>query len=273
LEHLLSQWPRVQAQISQAKRILLLTDYDGTLAPIVERPELAEIPESTRQVLKKLARQRTFKLGIISGRGLADLKSKVKIRGLIYAGNHGFEIRGPGLNFVNPLAKEIRPFLRVVSKILTLALETTKGVFVEDKGLTLSVHYRQMAGNNSGDENYLFDSIMRSARDTGKFKVTAGKKVYELRPAIDWDKGKAIEMLIKKYGHKNGRKDGLLPVYIGDDVTDEDGFKVVRRYRNGLAIHVGENIDNTAADYFLKSPEEVAEFLKKVQDNSEKGLN
>ena len=137
MEHLLSSWSSVMEQLRQAKRILLLSDYDGTLTPIVERPEMANIKESTRRLLQSLVFQPHLTLGIISGRALIDLKNRVNVSGVIYAGNHGFEIEGPGISFVNPLADEIRPFFRGISQLLSLALEATKGVFVENKGLII----------------------------------------------------------------------------------------------------------------------------------------
>jgi trehalose 6-phosphate phosphatase len=239
------------------------------LTPIVERPELAEIPESTRRLLDTLAFQRRIILGIISGRALADLKDKVNVSGVIYAGNHGFEIEGPGWSFVNPLAEEIRPFFRAVSQLLTLALESTRGVFVENKGLSLSVHFRQMAEDKAGDMKQAFQKVVDNARMEKNFRVTHGKKVYELRPAVDWDKGKAISLLMKKYG-KNG-KDNTLPIYLGDDVTDEDGFRVVGLNGSGIAVYVGDDLSRTAAGYYLKSPLEVVEFLKKLLDFSQRG--
>ena len=149
MEHLLSAWPKVIKQLRSASHILLLLDYDGTLTPIVERPELANLPEGMRQLLQALARQRRLTLGIISGRALADIKEKVGISGIIYAGNHGLEIEGPGISFVSPLAEEFKPILRLMHYVLSQALGAIKGVMVEDKGLTLSVHYRQVAEDKS----------------------------------------------------------------------------------------------------------------------------
>ena len=136
MEQLLSAWPEVARRLQRARRILLLTDYDGTLTPIVERPELAHLPESTRMLLKALRYQPRFKVGVISGRALSDLKGRVGIHGIIYAGNHGLEIEGPGISFVNPIAEEMKPVLRVIHQVLKRALGGSRGVLVEDKGLT-----------------------------------------------------------------------------------------------------------------------------------------
>ncbi len=258
--------------MKQAKHILLFSDYDGTLTPIVERPELADIPESTRRLLQALLTQRRLTIGIISGRALADLKDKVNIAGLIYAGNHGYEIEGPGLSFVNPLADEIRPFFRIISRLLSLGLETTRGVFVENKGLTLSVHYRQMPDKHTQDMKEAIRKIMDDNRFTRKLKMTSGKKVYEFRPDIDWDKGKAIKLLMDKFGRTNGKTQELLPIYLGDDVTDEDGFSAIGEFSNGIAIRIGNGVRKTSAQYYLKTPDEVNEFLRLFLEYSRRGF-
>lgn len=260
MEHLLSAWPEVARQFRSARHILLLLDYDGTLTPIVERPELANLPESTRQLLQALAQKQHLTLGIISGRALVDLKDRVGIEDIVYAGNHGLEIEGPGISFVNPVAEEFRPVLRLMYSVLTRALGAIRGVLVEDKGLTLSVHYRQVAADKSTQVKNIFDRIAQGAATLGKIRITSGKKVYEIRPVVAWDKGKAIKLLMKRYG-KGGRKSRLLPIYIGDDVTDEDGFRVIENYGGGISIFVGEASPSSTARYFLRSPEEVARFL------------
>jgi trehalose 6-phosphate phosphatase len=271
MEHLLSAWPRVLEQIQKANQILFMSDFDGTLAPIVEKPELAEMPESTRALLQELTSERRFTVGVISGRALADLRQKVNIEGIIYAGNHGFEIEGPGLSFVNPIVEEIKPLFRIVRQILVLTLGTIKGVLVEDKGATLSVHYRQVDEEDAKDVETLVERAINSPVSHGLFKVTSGKKVYEVRPAVNWDKGKAIRLLMKRFG-KGGRNSGLLPVYVGDDLTDEDAFRTIEKHGYGVTIHVGENYSQSVAHYFLRSPDEVQYFLIKLLDYARRGL-
>lgn len=207
MEHLLTAWPGILKQIQNAKHILFLSDFDGTLAPIAEKPELAEIPEGTRMLLHSLTSNRRFTVGVISGRSLKDLKDKVKVEGVVYAGNHGFEIEGPGLSFVNPIVEEIKPFFRIIRQILVLTLGTIKGVLVEDKGITLSVHYRQVDDEKAKTVESLVERAINGPASHGLFKVTSGKKVYEVRPAVNWDKGKAIQLLMKKYGKGDGTAD------------------------------------------------------------------
>jgi trehalose 6-phosphate phosphatase len=271
LEYLLAALPEILEQIRRAKHILLLSDYDGTLTPIVENPELAIMPEETRRILEMLSLQPHLTLGIVSGRALADLKEKVNLSRIIYAGNHGFEIEGPGLSFVNPIADEITPFLRVLRQILTMTLGSIKGVLVEDKGLTLTVHYRQVGDEELADVRNIVERTVKGPLSRGIVKLTSGKKVYELRPAVQWDKGKAIRLLMKRYG-KGGRRSGLFPVYLGDDLTDEDGFKVIEKYGSGFSVHIGGYNEDSVANYYLRSPQEVFQFLNALLEVAQNGL-
>jgi trehalose-phosphatase len=271
LEHLLSVWPKVVKQLRDAKRILLLTDYDGTLTPIMERPELVNLPESMRLMLEALAQRYDFTVGVISGRALADLKDKVGISGIIYAGNHGLEIEGPGISFMNPVAEELKPVLRIMHYVLSLSLEAIKGVFVENKGLSLSIHYRLAREHRADEVEGIVKKVVGGAEASGQAKITSGKKVYEVRPAVTWDKGKAIKLLMKRYG-KGGRESGLLPIYLGDDLTDEDGFRVIENYGSGISVFVGEKGQDSTARYFLKSPAEVAVFLGMLLEQARRGF-
>jgi trehalose 6-phosphate phosphatase len=257
--------------IQAAKHVLFMIDYDGTLTPIAERPELATLSEDTRQLLQRLVHLPHFTIGVISGRALADLKEKVKISGIIYAGNHGFEIEGPGWKFISPIADEVRPLFRILRQVLSLTLGKVKGVLIEDKGLSLSVHYRQVEDEKITTVEKMVERAVQKPASRGLIRVTPGKKVYEVKPAINWNKGKAIRLLMKKYG-KGGRHSGLLPIYLGDDLTDEDGFEVINKYGNGIAIYVGEARIDSLANYYLRSPQEVSQFMVKLLEHVQRGF-
>jgi trehalose-phosphatase len=260
MQYLFDVWDKVAHHLKSANHILLLSDYDGTLTPIVDKPELATLPQETRKLLRRLAKNRRYTVGIISGRALADLKSKVGLEGIIYAGNHGLEIEGFGLSFLEPIAEEMMPFLQMLNQALSATLRGIKGVFVEDKGLTVSVHYRLVDDTEEERVKDTFRKVTDTLHVTGKIRITQGKKVYEIRPPVDWDKGKAIAWFMAKCREVRGRG-GALPIYLGDDLTDEDGFKAIER-NNGISVFVGEGSLQSVARYFLKSPEEVAQFLK-----------
>jgi trehalose-phosphatase len=271
LEHLLSVWPEIAKQLREARHILMLFDYDGTLTPIVERPEIAKLSENIRLLLRELSRDSRITLGIISGRALVDIKERVGINNIIYAGNHGLEIEGPGISFVNPIAEELKPILNIIRLILNNTFEAFKGVFVEDKGLSISVHYRQADERHSEEVQKIVKKLVGGAEAAGKAKMTSGKKVYEVRPAVAWDKGKAIKYLMKKFG-KGGRQSRLYPMYFGDDLTDEDGFRVINAYGMGIPVYVGEKNQESIARYYLKSPAEVADFMNTLLEEAKKGF-
>jgi trehalose-phosphatase len=260
MQYLFDAWNKVSHRLKSAKHILLLCDFDGTLTPIVDRPEFVALSPDTKKLIWTLAKNRRFALGIISGRALSDLKERVGVDGVIYSGNHGLEIEGFGTNFLEPIAEEVRPFFQILSQVLTITLRGIKGVFVENKGLTLSVHYRSVDGAEEQKVMEAFNKVTNPLHVTGRIKVTKGKKVYEIRPPSDWDKGKAIAWLINKI-RENGGKAKTLPVYLGDDLTDEDAFKVIEGY-GGISIHIGDKDMESAARYYLKSPDEVTEFLR-----------
>jgi trehalose-phosphatase len=269
LQHLFSVWQEFSKRLKTASLVLLLCDYDGTLTPIVDSPDLANLSEKTRQMLQALARQSHFTIGIISGRALADLRQKVGVSNIIYAGNHGLEIEGPGVSLVMPLAAEMRPVLRLINQVLNKALAPIRGVQVEDKGLTISVHYRMVEESKSEEVTNTFERVIATARSLGKVRITSGTKVYEVRPAVEWDKGEAIALLIERFGKTKTKKE-LLPIYLGDDQTDEDGFKVIEKH-DGISVFVGEETGNSAARYYLKSPAEVEQFLERLVHPAQNG--
>ena len=236
-----------------------MSDYDGTLSPIVARPELAVLPPENRRALAGLAAHPRFHVGIVSGRGLSDLRERVKLPRIIYAGNHGMEITFPGNSlaggsFTHPQATRLRPALREAAEALRERLRLHPGVIVEDKGLTLSVHYRQAAPESIPQIRHTFEEAI-SAAPPAEIRVTQGKMVLEVRPNIQWGKGQAIEKILETAGRD------ALPIFFGDDLTDEDGFEVVQD-ANGIAVFVGPARQPTRAAYRVDSPGEVAESLR-----------
>lgn len=258
MEHLFSVWPDIARRIELAGHILLLTDFDGTLAPIVDRPEAAVLPDTTRRWLGLLASNPDVDVGIISGRSLGDLRAKVGIERVTYAGNHGLEIVGPTVTFVHPAAEEMRPVLSRLRRELSEAMKRFSGVLVEDKGLTLSIHYRLLDKARISEFGDVFRRVVERAGVSVGIVVTTGKMVYEIRPMVDWSKGNAIEMLLNTSGARN--RNNPMTMFLGDDSTDEDGFKAIERI-GGISVFVGEDIEGCSAQYFVRSPDEVAMFL------------
>ena len=257
MKYLLSSWDILAVRVQKAKHILLLIDYDGTLTPIVESPESAYLSPVVRQQLQNLARISCLTLGIVSGRELTDLQERVGISGIIYVGNHGLEIEGAGISFVNPTARQAAPLLHSLHHDISKAIAHIKGALIDDKGLTLSLHYRLVDELQLAELNSIFNQIAKGPLASGQIKITPSKKAYDIRPSLDWDKGKAEEFIAQKLNDK--RK--LLTLFIGDDVTDYDGFHQTNR-DGGISIFVGDAHAKAPAQYFLNSPEEVYQFLQ-----------
>ena len=269
VKNFLNHWPVIK-ETFQGKDILLFLDYDGTLTPIVERPELAVLPEKIKKVFEKMISDERFKIFVVSGRALANVKKLVDIDDIVYLGNHGFEIEieGAEIDFGNFSIVRFREILEYLKCEINKELIIFKDVFVEDKSLGLSVHYRLL---NSKDESVLkifLETITKEFISKNEIRIVAGKKVFEIRPPIAWNKGTAVQWVLRKY--EAALKDQkAVVIYIGDDQTDEDAFQALNKI--AITIHVG-NSQSTAAEYYLESPQEVAEFLEYLVDlKGEKG--
>ena len=262
MQYLFQSWPAFLSDIRAARNILLLSDYDGTLTPIVSRPEEAILAPEVRAKLQALVTRPALRIGIISGRSLAETKSMVGIEGIYYAGNHGLEIEGPAIKFVNPDAGAARANLARLKRQFSAALSNTNGIIIEDKGLSLSIHYRLV---EKGKEVMVADVVRRITAPwlgEGKIRLTAGKKVWEIRPPLDWHKGKAVETILTKLGATLANREWLT-IYLGDDTTDEDVFRILHRPQ-GWSIFVGRESTDSNAEYFLNSTSEVADFLDRL---------
>jgi alpha,alpha-trehalase len=234
----------------------LLFDFDGTITPIVERPDFASLSQEITELLKILARR--YKIGVISGRSLAEIKRLVGLKGIYYSGNHGLEISGPGLKLVKLQTKRARSLITDVCKKLSKELGGISGAIIKNKRLTASVHYRLVARGKIKSLKEIFEKTVKPYVDSGAVRVSHGKKVFEIMPNIDWDKGKAV-LWIMNVVDPEGK---LVPVYIGDDRTDEDAFLALQK--RGITILVSEKPKKSHAKFYLKNVDEVKEFLEKL---------
>ena len=262
MQHLFRSWESFSSDARAASHILLLSDYDGTLTPIVGRPDEAILSPQVREKLSALANKPTFSVGIISGRSLSEVKALVEIEGIYYAGNHGLEMEGPGLRFINTAAKAAQNELKDIARQLSDKLGNIKGVILEDKGLSLSVHYRLVKDDEENIVAEIFQQIVSPLLREGKIRVTSGKKVWEVRPPIEWHKGKAVETITQELKAILDCKQ-LLTIYLGDDTTDEDVFMTIHR-PEGWSIFVGKENPSSNAEYFLNSTSEVTTFLSRL---------
>ena len=241
-----------------ARRPAFFFDFDGTLSTIVDQPGTATLVDGAAEALRALAA--LYPVAVLSGRDLADIVDRVGIPGLWYAGSHGFEILCPdGTNHSNEAAAQAIPILERAAAELTEHLRADVGVSVEHKRYAVAVHFRNAGPDAAG-------TVTAAVHDVGKrngLRVTSGRKVVELRPDVDWDKGKTLQWIAAQMSG-----DGpLLPIFIGDDLTDEDAFDAVLDDGLGIVVRHSEDGDRaTAARYCLDDPRRVREFIdKRVQ--------
>lgn len=195
---------------------------------------------------------------MVSGRALKEIRKRVGLKKVCYVGNHGLEIQGPGLRHVNPMARKSRPILKKIAASLRRELKKIPGAWVEDKGLTLTAHFRQAAPAGKLLARGAFHGVVRPYRERKQVRVTAGKEVFEVRPPFHWTKGTVVSWLLAR---RSALSCGpVLPVYIGDDLTDEDAFLALGK--RGVTVVVGRDNPFTRAQYRVLSPEEVQRFLR-----------
>lgn len=244
------------------RRLALFLDYDGTLSPIVARPELARLAPPMKEVLRRLAARST--LAVVSGRALADVRDLVGIEGLVYSGNHGFEIQAPGgAALSREVGGEFLAELARIREALRTPLEAIPGAWAEDKTHSLSVHYRQTPDDRAAEVEAAVDEALAGAP---RLRKHYGKKVLEIRPRIPWDKGRAVLWLLEALGLQGPE---VLPMYVGDDVTDEDAFRALQG--RGLGVLVSEQPRPSHADYRLRDTGEVRAFLEGLCAGLERG--
>ena len=237
------------------KKIVFFLDYDGTLTPIVSRPELAVISSDMQDTVKKLSQK--YITAIVSGRMREDVEKLVGISGLIYAGSHGFDIKGPEVVMVESQAEKSIPLVSKVIEKLKKELVGIEGVIIEEKKFSTAVHYRLV---KEAEKNLKIRNLVREIIQENKtLRLMEGKKVSEILPAIDWNKGKAVRWVMDSLGI-NWQDYSV--VYIGDDTTDEDAFRTV--CTRGTSILVSDKDKFSAADFMVSSPKEVKELFERI---------
>lgn len=254
MKHLFKNWNEVKESFKGP--IFLMTDYDGTLTPIVERPKDAELSESMRELLDQLTN--FCPVGIISGRALDDLKSRIKLEGVYYSGNHGYEISGPEISFVKEEAEKAKDAIEKICQAIEKESNSIEGILVENKEFTASVHYRLVSEESVPKVEQIVKKVVGPHEQDRVVRLNRGKKVFEVKPDLDWDKGKAVSLLIEKADID----EEATPIYLGDDVTDEDAFSVLED--NGIGILVSDREKESAAKFRLRGVEEVKLLFDKL---------
>lgn len=253
---------------SKGKQIVMFLDYDGTLSPIVDDPDRAFMSKKMRKTVRKLAQ--CFPTAIVTGRCRDKVYKFVKLAELYYAGSHGMDIKGPekgskhmkvNESVLCQPASEFLPMIDEVYKLLVEKTKSTPGAKVENNKFCLSVHFRCVDEKKWSE---LAQQVRSVVKEYPKLRLTQGRKVLEIRPTIKWDKGKALEFLLESLGFANCKD--VFPVYIGDDRSDEDAFKILRDRGQGFGILVSKFPKDTNASYSLQEPDEVMDFLQRLVD-------
>jgi trehalose 6-phosphate phosphatase len=243
----------------EGRRPSVFLDYDGVLTPIVDRPEDARMSEEMRASVRALALR--CPVCVVSGRDRGVVQELMGMYDLVVAGSHGFDIWDPVRGTLrHEAATGFEELVEAVTARLRRETEGTPGVLVEPKRASVAVHYRLAGADDAAKVARLVRELLAERPD--ELKVTPGKMVYELQPKLDWHKGRAVDYLIDTLGLDNA---DTVPIYLGDDVTDEDAFRTL--HGRGVSVYVGNPTAlarPTDADFVVDSPAEVRLLLDQL---------
>ena len=250
MQHLFSALGDLERIVRSKSHLLLATDFDGTLCPIARSPASVKVPRRTEEVLRELAATESTTVAIVSGRALVDIMSMLPIDA-VHAGNHGLEIRGKGIRFQHDKAEVARPLLAEVCSGLEVSLAPWDGAWVENKGLTATVHYRWV---RDADQNTVVVAVRaHMQRFDSVFGMRSGRKAIEIYPRVAWGKGQAVQYIREQLAINDA-----LCICIGDDETDESMFAA---FLDDVCIRVALE-KPTIARYHLNDCTEVLEVLE-----------
>lgn len=272
MKHLQAQHPNVLENfeqlesLAQGKLVTVFLDYDGTLTPIVNNPDLAYLSEATRDVVRRLAH--VFPTAIISGRGRKKVEEFVQLTELYYAGSHGMDIAAPK---GSEMSLEFRPaekyeaLMQMIKRRLEDATSHIQGSSIEDNKYCISVHFRNCHPDS-------FEEILKSVESVvdqePQIFFTRGRKVLEVRPRIDWNKGSALVHLLSMLGIAD---EDVFCIYIGDDRTDEDAFQVLSDRSLGAGILVSNKVKQTKGIWSVRNTDEVRKLLERLSNYGNSG--
>ncbi len=253
MRSLLDDWGVAARRVREARSIALILDFDGTLAPLVEDPRAAVVNRAARAALMRLAGNPGVRVSVISGRRVADLRARVAVPGVEYLGVHGGD--SPGAS----LPPGVRRAVDAARAELASRFNGSTGVMIEDKGIAFAVHHRRAGALEVAHARDILGRVVE--RCEGALRVVPGDRVWEVLPREIRGKGHAARRRWR------ARSAGALPIYIGNDGTDEAAFRALAA---GLTARVGA-VRPTHARYFLRNPAEVARFLEKLEEETQWG--
>ncbi|MEJ2870682.1 trehalose-phosphatase [Actinomycetospora sp. OC33-EN08] len=234
-------------------------DYDGVLTPIVDRPMDAVMTDEMRRIVSELAKRAS--VCVVSGRDRPVISQLMGLDDLVVAGSHGFDIHSPETGRITHDASEgFEDLVAEVTREVQERAGSVEGTLVEPKHASVALHYRAVDPSAHPQVQQLVDDVL--AAHPGELRVTPGKFVHEIQPKIDWNKGKAVEHLLDVL---DLRRPGVLPIYVGDDITDEDAFAAPSIADGGLGVLVIDPADadarETTAAAVLADVDAVGAFL------------
>jgi len=262
---------QVYSQVKElvaTRRPVVFLDFDGTLSDITAHPDSATLVDGAAEALRALAEQ--CPVAVISGRDLADVRERVKVDEVWYAGSHGLELMAPdGTYHENAGAADLIGTLARAACRLAEMIGDISGIELEHKRFAVAVHYRNA---DPADIDRVTAAVRSLGRSEG-LRTTAGRKVIELRPNLYWEKGTTLNWLLERIQASDCAADAasVLPIYIGDDITDEDAFDAVQFDGVGIVVRHAEHGDRPSAALFsLESPSTVVEFIGRLARDLER---
>ena len=249
---------------SDGRHLLILCDFDGTLAEFDPDPHAVWLPTSLRDALTSIAARGDATVGLVSGRRLDDIRTRSDLGAdAYYAGFHGLEIQGEGSKFAHPDVYAVRDVIQTVAGRLAADLRPLEGVLLENKDLSIVVHYRAAPPDARRKAQQIFERHAGPPLQSGRVKVMRGDCARELMPNIRWNKGTAVAWICDRVERRHGP---TWPVYIGDDVTDQDAVQFVNG--RGHARAASDRV--SGANYQVDGPAAVETLLHLLRSETER---
>jgi trehalose 6-phosphate phosphatase len=241
-------WDEIPRRVRAAKEIRLFMDFDGTLVSYSPYPESVQLSEKMKAALRRIASHPRMHVGIISGRRRATLQRLVRIRGIEFYGLYGWE-NGNGFDVSRIASLRLREFLDAIEEHSS----EIRGIHAEDKGASVAIHFRDAPLASRRKANHMIHRAVSNSND--ELRIVETETAWDVVPSHIEGKGLAVRKLLR------GVRSGFLPIFVGDDISDESALKELRR---GITVRVGP-ARRTEARYRLRDSHEVLEFLIRLE--------